>query len=57
MAKQQLLKVVTLSQSAKQCLPEGINDNFALDTLDWVYDYCHSSWIQLLKALRVQAWT
>lgn len=31
--------------------PEGINDNLAFDTLDWVHHYSHSPWIQLLKAL------
>ena len=54
MAEQQLLMVAIPTQCAKQYLPEGINDNFALDTLDWVYDHCHSSWIQLLKALHMQ---
>ena len=56
MTSQQLLKVVMPSQCTKWCSPEGINDNFALDALDWVYDYCHSSWVQLLKALYMHAY-
>lgn len=34
--------------------PESINDNLALDTLDWVYHHSHSSWVELLKALQEQ---
>ena len=48
-------EVAIPAQCVKPCLPEGINDNFALDTLDRVYNYCHSSWVQLLKALHMQA--
>lgn len=35
----------------KNMLPEGINDNFALDTLDGINHHRDCSRVQLLKAL------
>ncbi len=32
-------------------IPESVNDNLALDTLNWVHYHSYSSGVQLLKAL------